>query len=110
MLLFAAVITYDWLLTLPNEIHIIWKHPVKGANILYIVNRYSYIVFYVLSMPVEFVPILSNKVNLDAVIEYLDSDAPFRGLLERQMLSGSLLLYVADVCWYVVVRNLEMRQ
>jgi len=57
----AALVLYDHLLTLNNEIRTIWFRPFTGASIVFLLNRYLCLAFIIASgMPV---PI--DKLDLD---------------------------------------------
>ena len=47
---FTAVIINDWILTLPDEIRVIWSGKMTGAKVLFLLNRYLWIALYVVSV------------------------------------------------------------
>ncbi|KAJ2973595.1 hypothetical protein NUW54_g12036 [Trametes sanguinea] len=48
--LHTALMVYDWLISLDQEIATIWSKPRTGASVLYLFNRYSLLVSYVLNI------------------------------------------------------------
>lgn len=43
----TAVVIYDWLLTFPDEILVIWRAKVTRAKVLFLLNRYLSIAMYI---------------------------------------------------------------
>ena len=43
----AALITYDYLLTVRREANLFWRQKINAASILFFVNRYFAVVYYV---------------------------------------------------------------
>lgn len=48
------MIIYDWLLTFPDEIRLIWRQKLTGARVLFILNRYSTIALYITGIISDF--------------------------------------------------------
>ena len=59
----TAVVAYDFLLTFPDEIRIMWKCPVTGSKILFIANRYLYLLFATVRIGSDVAVGLSNQVG-----------------------------------------------
>ena len=51
MWLFVALIAYDWLLNLGDEIRLFWNRKVTAAAMLYFPIRYLVIAFWAMSYP-----------------------------------------------------------
>ncbi|OBZ74843.1 hypothetical protein A0H81_05218 [Grifola frondosa] len=44
----AALVVYEYILTFPLELHVIWGHKLRGAAVLFILNRYITVVYAIL--------------------------------------------------------------
>ncbi|KAI0338609.1 hypothetical protein BDW22DRAFT_689002 [Trametopsis cervina] len=50
----AALALYDYLLTFSQEIEMIWRRPLTGASVLFMLNRYlSLVLIFLLGIPAE---------------------------------------------------------
>lgn len=63
-ILATAVIVYDWILTFPEEIRVIWTRKMTGAKILFLLNRYLWVAGYLLQLMFDFYVGLSNTVSI----------------------------------------------
>lgn len=43
----AALITYDYLLTVRREANLFWRQNISAASVLFFVNRYLALIYYV---------------------------------------------------------------
>lgn len=41
-----AVVIYDWSLTFPDEVRLMWRNKLSGAKVLYFLNRYSAVALF----------------------------------------------------------------
>ena len=60
----AAVTMYDWFLTFSDEVRIMWKRPMNGAKVLFILNRYIYVAYYITAIMDNFSSHASDKVRM----------------------------------------------
>lgn len=58
----AAVVIYDWSLTFPDEIRLIWRNKLTRAKVLFLVNRYFFIIFYIIQAA-AYLLAMSNAVS-----------------------------------------------
>ena len=64
MLSFSAVLFYDHLITLPEEIRHIWRQKLTFVNFLFLLNRYLLFVGYIVYLFFLFDAPLGNTVRL----------------------------------------------
>ena len=60
----TAVVVYDWILTFPDEMRLIWRHRWTGAKALFLLNRYLIIVFFVTAIPFDQLSGSDNAVSV----------------------------------------------
>ena len=71
-MLAAAVLLYDWTLTFPDEVRMMWTRPTNGAKIMFLLLRYSLIIYYIVQMLCDHIWEVSNKVSFVCCIEVID--------------------------------------
>ena len=52
----SALILYDYLTTFHQELELFWSRKFSGPSLLFYVNRYLGIVYYVAMLPIRFSP------------------------------------------------------
>lgn len=57
----TALWFYDYLLTIGTEVQVIWRKPMTGTALLYLVNRYNFAVFLVCLLIVNTPGNFTNK-------------------------------------------------
>ena len=55
---------YDYVLTLPSEVTLMWKSKPTGAMILFLVNRYSFIVDWIFNVVSSIIETRDIKVRM----------------------------------------------
>ena len=48
--LLVALVFYDYVITLDHEINLFWKRKFTGATILFLLNRYLLVLFYIIDI------------------------------------------------------------
>lgn len=67
-----VVVVYDWLLTLSDEIRLVWKRKLTGATVLFLLNRYTTLIMYVIPILADHLKGNTTKVNVP--VRYLHED------------------------------------
>ena len=52
----SALILYDYLTTFDAELELFWTRKLSGPSLLFFVNRYLGIVYYIAMLPLRFAP------------------------------------------------------
>ena len=77
----AALVVYNWLINLDDEVKLFWSSPVKGASLLYFAIRYSAFVEPILGIPTFYS--LSDKVRSDFSSSAHTSHAIVRNMIRH---------------------------
>lgn len=64
--IFTAITVYDWILTLPLEIRVIWSRKMTGAKVLFLLNRYIWIANFMVVVMVDQWVGVSDAVSISA--------------------------------------------
>lgn len=59
----TVIIIYDWLLTLSDEVRLVWNGKMTGAKVFFLANRYIYIVSHTIQIVCDQVVGASNSVG-----------------------------------------------
>lgn len=71
----TAVLIYDWILTFPDEIRFIWRPKLTGARVLFLVNRYFFVLFYTSQVVFNFASGFNNTVSALVRILHMESQS-----------------------------------
>lgn len=55
---------YDWILTVSDEIRVIWARKMTGAKVLFLLNRYLWIASSVVSVLADHLGGIGNSVSI----------------------------------------------
>ena len=85
--LFLALWILDFIQTLPTEINVVWSRPLSGTALIFLVNRYSFLIYQCIQLFGEMPGTTSNSMqvvcSLDSGHHYtmlmppLDVELPF---------------------------------
>ncbi|KAF5364588.1 hypothetical protein D9758_005589 [Tetrapyrgos nigripes] len=76
-LLATVILYYDYLLTLDDEIELVWKTPLRKGHLLFFANRYLPFVGSVVGTLLLFYPSLNDAVRIFCVVSFPYSHLPF---------------------------------
>ena len=62
-----ALYAYDCVLTADSEVDLIWPNPVKLGSLLYLANRYGFLMYNILEI-FMYIPTITNKVSFIIVL------------------------------------------
>ncbi|KAI0078632.1 hypothetical protein K474DRAFT_1770934 [Panus rudis PR-1116 ss-1] len=90
-----TILYYDWLLTLPEEIRLFWKHKFSATSLLYYINRYASLLAHV-PVGIEFytvIPEESSSFKLNSPAHVNDSRKKLQAF--HQLFSALSILITA---------------
>ncbi|KAJ8489841.1 hypothetical protein ONZ51_g2699 [Trametes cubensis] len=95
----AALVVYNWLINLDDEVKLFWSSPVKGASLLYFAIRYSAFVEPILGIPTFYS--LSDKVRSDFSSSAHTSHAIVRNMIRHFGRALQWMGILADPAVYI---------
>ena len=73
----AGVVAYDFLLTIPDEVRVMWTRPLTGAKILFFLNRYLFVTSNIIQVAFITAAHTNDRVSLDSRFGHMDPHLPY---------------------------------
>lgn len=70
-----ALVLYDWLLTFSDEIHLMWNRKITGARIVFLLNRYVFLLYNLTEVMNDFIYSGGNRVSVNTQIDICNMHA-----------------------------------